>query len=255
MGTVDEKRIAATIAAQTALLVAVAEATRTKDNAASEYVQHHKQLYAVAAGKFECLCPWRSVAEWLALSEALGDPAWREYLAKAIATYEARTIKSPVAPTFPSFGYHRNGSPTDVPFTRSLARLESHKQVALKQAIRNRLEVLGPGVIVNEHWGEWINYGNGKRVLEFKVAMDAADLPWENPDGSPRTSGYPKEKINLRVGCCQADDGKHMVLFDVFDKGADANGQEAAKARWLTMLKDYRQQEAVLRKRSRRQPC
>ena len=80
--------------------------------------------------------------------------------------------------------------------------------------------------------GRWITRDRARteapRILEFKVQVDAADLPLENPDGTPRDSGYPKRKIELRVFCCFSEDDSTIVLFDGHDKGEDPNGQEAA---------------------------
>lgn len=126
-----------------------------------------------------------------------------------------------------------------MPFMRSFARLEPHKQAALHAGIKNQLEIQGPNVADNKQVGEWINRG-GYRVLEFKVWLNAS------------TMGYPKEELLLRVGCCQTADGSAIMLLDCFDKGRVPNGQEAEIDKWVKCLKDFRQQEADAKKAARR---
>lgn len=247
----DEGAIRAAIQQQRILLTEVADGTRTHTEANAEYLRHHAQLVRLTEGKVECLCRWGNVIQWWNLAATLGDPQWREYLANAVARFEAATVSAPRLPRYPTFPYRRRGDPKDLPFMTAFARLEPAKQVALKAAIKNQLEVLGPNVADNKQVGEWINRG-GNRVLEFKVSIDASELPPVNPNGTPRSSGYPKQKILLRVGCCQAAEGPNIILLDCFDKGKDPNGQESAIETWVTYLKDFRQQEARAKKNARR---
>lgn len=247
----DEGPIRAAIQHQRILLTAVADGTRGHTEANAEYLRHHAQLVRLTERKAECFCPWGNVIAWSNLAATLGDPAWREYLANAVARFEAATVSAPRPPQYPTIAYQRFGDPNNRPFMTAFARLEPAKQVALRAAIKNQLEVLGPNVADNKQVGEWINSG-GVRVLEFKVSIDAAELPPVNPDGTPRSSGYPKQKILLRVGCCQAAEGPNIILLDCFDKGKDVNGQESAIETWVTYLKDFRQQEARAKKNARR---
>lgn len=237
---VDETSIRTAIRRQLALLTAVADEKRSYTEANPEYLRLHKELVGLTDPKFECFCPWGHVVQWWSMAAALGDPKWREHLAIAVTTFETATIGAPRPPKYPTFAYRRGGDPKDLPFKRSFARLEPHKQAALRAGIKNVLEVQGPNVADNKQVGEWINRGDGNRVLEFKVSVNAS------------TMGYPKEDLLLRIGCCQTADGSAIVLLDCYDKGRDPNGQKTEIEKWVKDLKDFRTQEAAAKKAARR---
>ena len=213
----DDEAARVAIEQQRVLLTAVADGSHAHADANAEYLRNHTRLVSLTERKTECFCPWGNVIAWWNLAATLGDPAWREYLASAVARFEAATISVPRPPRYPTIAYQRFGDPKRLPFMTAFARLEPAKQVALKAAIKNQLEVLGPNVADNKRVGQWINSG-GVRVLEFKVSIDAAELPPVNPNGTLRSSGYPNQKILLRVGCCQAAEGPNIILLDCFDK-------------------------------------
>lgn len=73
-----------------------------------------------------------------------------------------------------------------------------------------------------------------------------------NPDGSPRTSGYPKTDIELRVGCHVAADGYHIFLFGGFDKARNPKEQDRQIDLWMGTYSAFRGAEEQLRAAAKR---
>lgn len=170
-------------------------------------------------------------------------------LIASIAALETR-LALPPAPKYTAVAFPSDGNSPYGRFRDSL-RGEPAKFLALDLGIREQLEVLGSAVAQDEKMGRYVRRGDG-RLIEFKIGIDGNRLPPVNPDGSPRTSGYPKGEITLRVGCHMAVDGRHIFLFGGFDKGRYPNQQDAAIDAWFKTFSEFRRAEERLRAAAKR---
>ncbi|MHB8878465.1 MAG: hypothetical protein ACYC8T_32615 [Myxococcaceae bacterium] len=255
--TIDLGLLERLLDAQHDLLCAVASLSVDCSEVEGEYRRRHGELETLLHPR-QCFCRWDSVWSWFSEALSLGDGFWQEWLVTRAAPYRALLAAQPLPAKY-RLGRHRvGGDKRNRPYDRWLSRLDPDKRIAVDKAVTNQLAVLGKAVAKDRRMGRWITRDRARteapRILEFKVQVDAADLPLENPDGSPRDSGYPKRKIELRVFCCFSEDDSTIVLFDGHDKGEDPNGQEAAIEAAFAALSDYRGQEDRARKAAARAP-
>ncbi|MDQ3690435.1 MAG: hypothetical protein M3406_10450 [Chloroflexota bacterium] len=148
----------------------------------------YRRLHAEMGGLFtdigvKCFCAWSSVHQWYGLARSLGDPGWREHLAKLVAPFRAHlSAPLPEAPKYRLRRYVRN--PGDVPFAKWQASLAEAKQVLLDRSLVSELGHEGPAVCSDSRKGRPIKR-SGKKVFEYKLQANAT------------TVGLPKEAITL----------------------------------------------------------
>jgi hypothetical protein len=245
--TVQEEcaRLRELIDLQEPLLTAVAEGTRSQEDADADYDRVHVDLRrSLEALKVRCYCPWTNVFGWYGYSLTLGDPEWREWLAGQGEIYKVALENHEKGPApFRFVPYNQYGH-TDVapPFERWKSKLQEHKRVALELAIERDLAYDGPGVADDQTDGRWI-HRNGQKVLEFKIHQGGKSI--ETADGR----GCPFDEISLRVWCRIQDD--EIVILCGHDKGADVHGEQDAIDRAFQRLKELEGREAKAAKNGR----
>jgi hypothetical protein len=224
------------IEAQQPLLTAVAEESRTAEDADPDYRRVHVELQALLkALEVTCFCPWPNAHGWYWHAQDLGDPQWREWLTGQVRTYHSAFEKREKGPApFKFVPYERRGEKADVPFDKWRNRLPEHKRIALQIALEEDLAYEGAGVADDKAVGRWIQKKNAT-VLEFKIRQGGKSA--ETEDGK----GCPFGLISLRVWC-RVQDGE-IVLLHGHDKGDDVNGEEDAIDIAITRLKELQERE------------
>ncbi|MEA2547836.1 MAG: hypothetical protein QOE42_434 [Chloroflexota bacterium] len=251
MGDLDLKRLAEAISDQRDVLAGVAEGKRDAAASEGDYRRLHSELTGLLSGVSEdCFCNWSSIWAWWAEALALGDPGWRHRLAELMGPNLSLLDGLPEQPRYQVRSFLSNEK--QIPFSIGYARLADDQKVATKRAIEKQLAFLGPDITKDQRMGRWITKEGvpGARVLEFKVQRDASDLPAEAPDGTPRRSGYPKRKIEVRVFCAVSVDDTTIFLFNVYDKAGDVSDkrQDSEIDRAFVLLAQFRLREARARK-------
>ena len=254
MADIDLERLDAAVRSQHDLLVAVAEAVVTADEADPDYRRQHAELGTILRPTgVPCFCFWDSVWGWWSEALAAGDPEWRERLLALEARNLALLGGLPEKPKKYDLRPYVSGG--KVPFSTGFAQLADDQKVALRRGLKDQLAMLGPLITKDQRMGRWITREKtGARILEYKVQADASDLPAENPDGTPRDSGYPKRAIEIRVFCCMSADDSAVVIFNTYDKGGDPSDkrQEREIDRAFKLLNEYRIAEARAKKAAAR---